>query len=109
MGYEQQPQNAEAPLDTVPGLVLTPRSLWAELTYRLVVEANIANGVPWMLRSEALNRLLAHPAGQDAAIAVVRDLALDRSSHSMAGTMSALEVTPTEWRTTWSWPRSSIQ
>lgn len=86
-------QNLTAMLAAAPHTVLSPRSLWAQLTHRLTVEANIADGINWLLRCEALNRLVAHPAGQETAIAAVGDLALDRSVHSMAGTVSSLEAT----------------
>jgi len=76
-----------------PRALLSPRSAWGELVSRLVMEANVSDGLQWMLRTEALSRLLTHPVGQDVAISTVQAIALDRSTHSMAGTVSALEAT----------------
>lgn len=51
-----------------PGVILSPNKVWAELSERLLHETSVADGTLWMHRAEAFNRLIAHPAGQDAAI-----------------------------------------
>jgi hypothetical protein len=53
-----------------PDLVLVPSRLWTDLAERLLAEMMVADGLGWMQRSEALHRLMAHPVGQAAAVAV---------------------------------------
>lgn len=74
-----------------PGIVLSPRRVWTDLSERLLHETSIADGVLWMRRAEAFNRLIAHPAGQHAAIATVAAAAADRSVQSMVGMVSVFE------------------
>jgi len=74
-----------------PGIVLSPRRLWTDLSERLLYETSIADGVLWMRRAEALNRLIAHPAGQHAAISTIAAAAADRSVQSMVGMVSVFE------------------
>ncbi|MGH3623339.1 MAG: hypothetical protein ACRDQ5_16330 [Sciscionella sp.] len=76
-----------------PGMILSPRSAWTDLAQRLLYETSIADGVCWMLRAEALNRLIAHPAATDAVITAVADAAADRGVQSMIGTVSVFEAT----------------
>lgn len=75
-----------------PGIVLSPRRVWTDLSERLLYETSIADGVPWMRRAEAFNRLIAHPAGQHAAISTVATAAADRSVQSMVGMVSVFEA-----------------
>ncbi|HYQ68902.1 hypothetical protein [Actinophytocola sp.] len=75
-----------------PNLVLSPRRIWTDLSERLLYETSIADGVLWMRRAEAFNRLIAHPAGQHAAISTVAAAAADRSVQSMVGMVSVFEA-----------------
>jgi hypothetical protein len=75
-----------------PNIVLSPRGIWTDLSERLLYETSIADGVLWMRRAEAFNRLIAHPAGQHAAISTVAAAAADRSVQSMVGMVSVFEA-----------------
>lgn len=74
-----------------PATILSPKKSWADLSERLLHETSIADGTLWMCRAEAFNRLIAHPAGQHAAISTVAAAAADRSVQSMVGTVSVFE------------------
>lgn len=56
-----------AALAADPGIYLSRRT-WARMTERLLSEMRIADGLNWHRRFEAFNRMMAHPAGQAAAI-----------------------------------------
>jgi hypothetical protein len=75
-----------------PQLVLSPRDTWARLAERLLTEMSIADGVNWMHRAESFHRLIAHPAGSEAAIAVAEAAAADRSRQSMIGTVGVFNA-----------------
>jgi hypothetical protein len=81
-------------LAAAPGLVIAPRSAWTEVSERLMSEMIIAHGVAWMQRYEAFNRLLAHPAGQQPAVAVCASLAADRGTQVFVETVSVLDASP---------------
>lgn len=68
-----------------PAIVLSPQKSWADLSERLLYETSIADGLPWLRRAEAFNRLIAHPTGQHAALSAVA-AAADKSlfAHSPA-------------------------
>jgi hypothetical protein len=72
-------------------LVVIPRSAWAEISGRLLSEMVIADGLAWTQRFEALNRLLAHPMGQRAAIDACASLGSDRASQVVVEAVSALD------------------
>jgi hypothetical protein len=75
-----------------PGMVISPAGAWTELAERLLTEMSIADGYFWMARAEALNRLMAHPVGQEAAIAVAAAAAADESVQSMIGTVTIFDA-----------------
>jgi hypothetical protein len=75
-----------------PDLVVSPRSAWLSLTNRLLAEMMIADGVPWMQRSEALNRLLAHPMVGIDALGILCAAVDDRGIQSMVGTASMFDA-----------------
>ncbi|MET8837213.1 hypothetical protein ABZV78_25310 [Micromonospora sp. NPDC004540] len=81
-----------ADLAASPRGVIAPASLWDRIAERLLAETIIADGVPWMQRYEALNRLLAHPVGQQAAIAACANLAADRSNQVFVEPVSVLDA-----------------
>ncbi|MER6630541.1 XRE family transcriptional regulator [Streptomyces sp. NPDC000987] len=73
--------------------VLVPTDTWYRITERLVEEMVIANGTPWMLRFEALNRLLNHPRAAQHAIAVCASMARDGSNYAATEVICALDNT----------------
>lgn len=78
-------------LDAEPRVVLVPRSAWADICGRLLSEMVIADGLAWTLRFETLNRLLAHPLSQRAAIDACASLGADRTSQVVVEAVSALD------------------
>ncbi|NES28109.1 XRE family transcriptional regulator [Micromonospora terminaliae] len=76
------------------GQVILPQSTWALLAERLLAEMIVADGVAWAQRYEALNRLLAHPLGQQPAVAACASLAADRSNQVFVETVSVLDASP---------------
>ena len=80
-------------LSSVPYPVLLPRSTWTELAGRLLTEMIIADGVPWLRRFEALNRLLVHPSSRRATIDVCASLAADPRQQVPVELICALDGT----------------
>jgi hypothetical protein len=81
-------------LAAAPQQMITPSSTWSDIAERLVAEMIVANGVPWMQRYEALSRLLAHPVGQQYAVAACASLAADRTNQVFVEIVSALDASP---------------
>lgn len=79
-------------LADAPRGIIAPASLWDRIAERLLAETIIADGVAWMQRYEALNRLLAHPVAQRAAIAACASLAADRSNQVFVEPLSVLDA-----------------
>jgi hypothetical protein len=69
-----------------PDLVVSPRSAWLDLTNRLLTEEILADGIPWMQRFEAVNRMLAHPTVGIDALSTLRAIVDDRGVQSLVGT-----------------------
>jgi hypothetical protein len=67
--------------------------LWTAACHRLLDEVMMSDGVSWMRRFEAFNRLLAHPVLGLEALSVVRDVVADRSVQSLVGTACMLDST----------------
>jgi hypothetical protein len=80
-------------LSTFPEIVLVPSSIWDELAGRLMAETLIAHGLPWMRRFESFSRLLGHPIGQRAAIAICVNMAADKTNQIIIEAISALDGT----------------
>ena len=76
----------------LPDLVIVPRTIWAELAERVLSEMIIADGVAWLQRFEALNRLLGHPVGQEAAIAALASSAADSTNEVFVETVCAFDA-----------------
>lgn len=74
-----------------PYTVLSPKSTWAALAERLLVEMAVSDGVSWMLRAEAYQRLMAHPLGGPAAVATAANAADDTGVQSMVGLVSVFD------------------
>ncbi|MGN9812568.1 hypothetical protein ACTMSW_24845 [Micromonospora sp. BQ11] len=79
-------------LAAAPDVVIAPHRAWADMAERLLSETIVADGIPWMQRYEALSRLLAHPIGQQAAVAACAGLAADRTNQVFVETVSALDA-----------------
>jgi hypothetical protein len=75
-----------------PRILVTPSSNWALIANRLVTEMIMSNGVAWLQRCEALNRLLAHPRSQAAAIAACAALGRDTSNQVFTEVVGALDA-----------------
>jgi hypothetical protein len=73
---------------------LYPRGAWGDLVGRLLAEMIIADGTSWLLRSEALNRLLGHPDGDLAVIDACASLAADRRNQVSIEPLTVLEISP---------------
>jgi len=73
--------------------VLMPARTWQALSARLIAEMVIADGVPWMLRFEALNRLLNHPRGASQAVAACAAFAADGRNQAVVEVVCALDNT----------------
>ncbi|MGW5670038.1 hypothetical protein [Micromonospora sp. NPDC003776] len=79
-------------LAAAPGMVITPHRVWADIAERLLSETIVADGIAWMQRYEALSRLLAHPVGQQAAVAACASLAADPTNQVFVETVSVLDA-----------------
>ncbi|MEV7097741.1 hypothetical protein AB0M80_33305 [Amycolatopsis sp. NPDC051045] len=76
-----------------PYAILSPQCTWETLSERLLVEMAISDGVQWMHRAEAYQRLMAHPVGGAAAIAAAASASADCGAQSMVGTVSVFDST----------------
>jgi hypothetical protein len=90
-------------LSAIPTIAIFPSRLWTELAGRLLDETIIADGLPWLQRFEAINRLLGHPVSGIAAVAACASLAADPSGQVYIEPVSLLEATimPTPADTCW--------
>jgi hypothetical protein len=79
-------------LSALPGVVLVPSATWSAIAGRLLSEMVVADGLAWMQRFEALNRLLGHPSGGQAAVRACADLGSDRASQVSMEAISALDA-----------------
>jgi len=79
-------------LSAIPTIAIFPSRLWTELAGRLLDETIIADGLPWLQRFEAINRLLGHPVGGIAAVAACASLAADPSGQVYIEPVSLLEA-----------------
>jgi hypothetical protein len=80
-------------LDAVGEAALLPTRVWREVADRLVAETVIADDVAWMLRFEALNRLLNHPRGGREAVAACAEYAVDGRNQAIIEIIGALDNT----------------
>ncbi|WP_146060309.1 hypothetical protein [Amycolatopsis sp. CA-128772] len=76
-----------------PYAILSPQRTWETLSERLLIEMAVSDGVKWMHRAEAYQRLMAHPVGGAAAIAAAASASADRGAQSMVGTVSVFDST----------------
>ncbi|NEA37464.1 hypothetical protein [Streptomyces sp. SID13031] len=68
-----------------------PRSLWAQLSDRLLAELQLADGLRWHERYEAMGRLLAYAGSRPAAIDSCVQAALDSRNQMAIEAVSALD------------------
>jgi hypothetical protein len=78
---------------TVP-VVLHPRRLWNQLAERMLAELLIAEGLAWLSRCEALNRLLGHRDGASPVIEACAGIIADHRSQVLIEPMALLELSP---------------
>lgn len=69
-----------------PELIFQPQHVWEGITHRLLAEVMVADGISWLHRFEALNRVLAHPSLGGDALAALRTVVGSRSVQSLVGT-----------------------
>ncbi|MFF8930128.1 XRE family transcriptional regulator [Streptomyces longwoodensis] len=74
-----------------PDVVLMPSGTWVRLAERLVEEMVIADDLPWMLRFEALNRLLNHRRGGPTVVAVCGAMAAGKARLTATEIVCALD------------------
>ncbi|MEU7761709.1 hypothetical protein [Micromonospora aurantiaca (nom. illeg.)] len=77
-----------------PGLVLHPPALWDEISHNLLSELVVAEGREWLLRQEAMSRLLGHPDASSAAVRTCTAMVDDRNVPVFITPLSLLDVTP---------------
>jgi hypothetical protein len=80
-------------LAVLPTVLLYPRSAWAELAERLLGELLIADGMGWLNRTEALSRLMIHPAARRAVVAACGELAADPTNQVIIEPLTILDMT----------------
>ncbi|WP_405093260.1 hypothetical protein OG767_10740 [Micromonospora sp. NBC_01392] len=76
-----------------PGLVLHPPTLWDEMCHHLLGELVVAEGREWLLRQEAMSRLLGHPDGGPAAVRTCTAMVDDRAVPVFITPLSLLDAT----------------
>ena len=80
---------------STPGLFLYPTEKWTALTSRLLEELVVADHREWLLRQEAMSKLLEHPYAAPHAVQSCIDLVGDRNSAAVLEPMSLLDVSAT--------------
>ena len=80
-------------LDAAGESAIMPGLVWRHLADRLISEMTIADDVAWMLRFEALNRLLNHPYGGRETVAACTEFAADGRNEAVLEVISALDNT----------------
>lgn len=78
-------------ISTMPSLLIVPSRFWFDVATRLLEEMIVADGLPWMQRFEAFNRLLGHPTGQQAAVAACVSLVGDPANQVFIEPVSVLD------------------
>ncbi|WP_027341435.1 hypothetical protein [Hamadaea tsunoensis] len=77
---------------STPGLFLFPTENWALLTGRLLEELVVSDHAEWLLRQEAMSKLLEHPYAGVHAVQSCISLVEDRASAAVLEPMSLLDV-----------------
>ncbi len=80
-------------LQGTPDLLLFPATTWDAVSGRLLAELVVADHREWLLRQEAMSKLVEHPVGARYAINQCIDLVRDRHSPAVLEPMSLLDVT----------------
>ncbi len=76
-----------------PALLLFPATIWDAMSGRLLAELVVADHREWLLRQEAMSKLIEHPVGARYAINQCIDLIRDPCSPAVLEPMSLLDVT----------------
>ncbi|MBO4205875.1 hypothetical protein [Micromonospora echinofusca] len=76
-----------------PGLVLHPPLLWEEIAGNLLGELIVAEGGQWLLRQEAMSRLLEHPDAETPTVRVCTAVVDDPAVPVFITPLSLLDVT----------------
>jgi hypothetical protein len=85
-----------ADLYLLPSLVLHPRRCWDDLAHRLLTELACTDGLPWVHRNEATNRLLLHPRAARPMLAACAELAADPAHQTTIEPLCLLGRVPSE-------------
>jgi hypothetical protein len=80
-------------LSALPAVHLHPRQVWTELTERLLAELLVADGRAWLLRTEALKRLMANPRARAPIIAACGAVAADPTHQVVIEPLAILDMT----------------
>ncbi|MEJ3747449.1 hypothetical protein WEI85_29700 [Actinomycetes bacterium KLBMP 9797] len=79
-------------IEATPGLVLHPPALWSVVAERLLTELVAADKLEWLLRNEAMSRLLDHPTARSHAVAACIALVEDTTSPVVIEPLGLLDV-----------------
>lgn len=77
-----------------PDVFLYPARSWNALVERLLGEMIISDGVGWLQRIEAVNRMISHPQAQVPMIAACAALIADRTNQVFIDPLAVLEISP---------------
>jgi hypothetical protein len=77
---------------STPGLVLHPPQLWEAVTSRLLSELVVADHLEWLLRQEAMSRLLEHPKARQYGVAQCIEMVHDQQNPAVIEPLSLLDV-----------------
>jgi hypothetical protein len=80
-------------LAVLPAAFLHPRTAWTDLGERLLTELLISNADAWLLRAEALDRLIAHPRAGPPIVAACAALASDPANQIVIEPLTILDLT----------------
>jgi hypothetical protein len=80
-------------IESRPGLVLHPPSLWESIGGQLLGELTVGEGTGWLQRQEAASRLLEHPTAGPHLVRACIALVEDKQSPAVIEPLSLLDVT----------------
>jgi hypothetical protein len=79
-------------LSVLPSIIIVPGRAWTDLAGRLLEEMIVADGLAWMQRFEAMNRLLGHPVGRQGAVAACVSHVADPTNEVFVEPVSVLDA-----------------
>jgi hypothetical protein len=77
----------------LPAVLLHPSQAWEHLAQRLLAELLIADGMAWMMRAEAMARLIAHPRTRGPIIDACASLVADPTNQVVIEPLTILDQT----------------